>query len=408
MSQKSDAKQIEYENKFIHFLENKIFPHLIKLNQIKFLDAIKESVIYSLPCIVIAFICFYFLVFTSGETKFRLIKAFSVSLGTMALWVSFYLPIAYSRKKKLVPAICSGIISFLTFLLTMMPLRFSINRIADKFELLSRGGIIIGIFVGGLFISTDKFLKDKNPARWIISKFLVFSAFLIISYSLLAVNKNIFQIFDSFIRPLLSGADSIPAAITIVLLSCLFWLAGVHGSGVMGGFIIPIYIVLFNANLQAYNNGLPLPYVIVPSFFVWAAIGGAGSTLPLCLFMLFSKVKHLRNVAKISILPSIFNLNEPLIYGLPIVMNPLLAVPFVLTPVVLVIVNYLALYFRLVHRIFIYPIYTMPLPVHAYLATLDWRAPLLIFIDFLIASAIYFPFFRLLERVELKKEKEEN
>jgi len=128
--------------------------------------------------------------------------------------------------------------------------------------------------------------------------------------------------------------------------------------------------------------------------------GGAGATLPLVLLLLRSKLKRARTVAYATIAPSIFNANEPLMFGLPLVLNPYLCVPFVLVPLVLAVVTWETINLGLVARPAIYIPSTVPLPISVFLATKDWRSIVLVALNLMIGLAIYFPFVALYERHE--------
>jgi len=132
--------------------------------------------------------------------------------------------------------------------------------------------------------------------------------------------------------------------------------------------------------------------------------GGAGATLPLVLLLLRSKVKRVRTVALATLLPSLANANEPLMFGLPLVLNPVLGIPFVITPLVLAVVSWWAINLGLVARPAIYIPSTVPIPIGAFLATKDWRSIILMLLDIGIGAAIYAPFVSVYERNERARE----
>ena len=143
-----------------------------------------------------------------------------------------------------------------------------------------------------------------------------------------------------------------------------------------------------------------LPHIVVVSLFLFVFPGGAGATLPLAFMLRFSRVPRLRKIGKLVLLPSVFNINEPLLFGVPLVLNPFLVVPFVVAPSVLATITYLAVRFALVGRPAFYYPSSIPSVVSTYLATLDWRAGGLIVLNIAIAAMIYWPFFRAYERHE--------
>jgi PTS system cellobiose-specific IIC component len=392
------------ENKFIKKLEEKVFPILTRMNNLKSLDAIREAVFSSLPLIILGLIVFACIGCHGMTVKERLLRSFSASLGLLGVWVSFYFPFAFTKKTNKTLAIISGILSFTAFI-TLFPSLYLSKKQAVNFLIqLSQGGVVFAFIISGAFVALRSKLEKKNNTTNYLSIVLLFLIFLFISVCIKKSGTDIFDWVNKIIKPLLVGADTLPAAMLVVFLMSLFWLAGIHGSGVVGGIVLPFYLVLFNANVAASISGEPMPYIITPPFFIWCMIGGTGATLPLSVYMLFSKAAHLKKMGKISILPALVNINEPLVFGTPLILNPITAIPFIVTPVILAIVNYCAIAFDLVDRILIIPIFTIPTPIYAYLSTLDWRAIILIFIDIAIAFAIYYPFFKALEKSELERE----
>ena len=136
------------------------------------------------------------------------------------------------------------------------------------------------------------------------------------------------------------------------------------------------------------------------STFLFIFPGGAGATLPLVLLLLRSKVRRTRGVALATLVPAVFNANEPLMFGLPLVSIPYLSVPFVVAPLVLAVVTWEAIHLGLVARPALYIPSSVPLPISVLLATKDWRAAVLVALNVVLALAIYAPFVRLFERHE--------
>jgi cellobiose PTS system EIIC component len=137
---------------------------------------------------------------------------------------------------------------------------------------------------------------------------------------------------------------------------------------------------------------------------IW--IGGSGATLGLVIVMLiFAKSRYLKNLGKAVAVPSIFNINEPVIFGLPIVLNPILIIPFIVTPIITATISYFATSVGLVSPTFIRAPWTLPAPIGAYLATGgDWRSIILIFINIAISAVVYLPFLKVYDRKMLSME----
>jgi cellobiose PTS system EIIC component len=130
---------------------------------------------------------------------------------------------------------------------------------------------------------------------------------------------------------------------------------------------------------------------------VW--IGGSGASLSLVLLMLFSKTPYLKSMGRATLLPGICNINEPVIFGVPIMLNPLLFIPFILGPITIGTLTYYAMQLGLVGKPYILVPWTLPAPIGAYLATGgDWRAIVLVLVNLAIVTAIYYPFLKAYER----------
>lgn len=209
---------------------------------------------------------------------------------------------------------------------------------------------------------------------------------------------------DVAIAPLGHLGDSLWALLIIVLVETLLWTIGIHGPALLAAVVLPVYINLQLANTQALAHGRPLPHIVTVSMFLFAFPGGAGATFPLVLLLLRNRVGRLRRVALATLLPSLANANEPLMFGLPLVLNPTLGVPFVMVPLVLAAVSYEAIALGWVARPAYYIPSTIPLPLGAFFATRDWRAIVLVLVNVTLGLAMYAPFVRAFERQELARD----
>ena len=200
-------------------------------------------------------------------------------------------------------------------------------------------------------------------------------------------------------RPLLRGGDSLGAVIVVVLIDSGLWLVGVHGISVLAA-VRPLWLVALAENMAAASAGQPPPHVFTQEFFIWFVWqGGSGTTLAFALLLLFARSKQLRLVGKAGIVPAIFNINEPLLFGAPVVMNGKLAPPFIAAPIVLVVLSWCAMHFGVVRPPYIEVVWTLPAPVGAYLSSGgDVKALALQLLNLVIALIIWWPFVRRYDR----------
>ncbi|MBD5634882.1 MAG: PTS sugar transporter subunit IIC, partial [Candidatus Eremiobacteraeota bacterium] len=221
-----------------------------------------------------------------------------------------------------------------------------------------------------------------------------------IAAALLAFGISLTAALDVAIAPLGELGDSLTALLVITLVETLLWTIGIHGPALLAAVVLPVYINLQLQNTEALQHNLPLPHIVTVSMFLFVFPGGAGATLPVVLLLLRSKVKRVRRIAFATLLPSLANANEPLMFGLPLVLNPILGVPFVVAPLVLAVVSWEAMAHGLVARPAYYIPSTIPIPFCVFFATRDWRSVILIFVNLALAFAIYAPFVAAYERAE--------
>jgi PTS system cellobiose-specific IIC component len=221
--------------------------------------------------------------------------------------------------------------------------------------------------------------------------------------------QDIFDFINSLFAPLIKATDSLWSGIILIFFNQFFWLLGLHGPSIIGGVLEPISLNLMTANMEAFQAGLLPPHIMTKPFLdTFVHLGGSGATLGLLIaIFIVSKSKLYRTMGKTCIGPGVFEINEPVIFGMPIVLNPILAIPFVVGPILLVIISYIATDLGLVNRtVAIIPWATPPFLSGLASTGGDWRAVILQAINLAISTVIYLPFIRITDKMELKKEQE--
>lgn len=224
----------------------------------------------------------------------------------------------------------------------------------------------------------------------------------------LYVSGIIYFVFEKFVgmplidwitetiqKPLLGLSQGYGAVFIIVLLVHVLWFFGLHGTNIMGPVLQSVYGVAMVENSNAFQQGQAIPYKwVAGSFeaFVWP--GGAGVTLILLVTILtFSKRADYKTVGKLGIGPGLFNINEPVMFGLPVVLNPMFGIPFVLAPIATATIAYFATVAGLVKPVVVNVIWVMPTMLSGFLATGgDWRAIVLTLVNLVVAFIIWAPF----------------
>ncbi|NRY59510.1 PTS sugar transporter subunit IIC [Clostridium beijerinckii] len=207
-------------------------------------------------------------------------------------------------------------------------------------------------------------------------------------------------------RPLVALVTSLPGFIILMLLSNLLFAIGIHPGGVIAPIMDPVLYTAMNENMTAFAQGQPIPHIISMSFKdTFGVMGGSGNTIALLIaIFLFSKRKDYRDIAKLSTAPGIFNINEPVIFGLPIVFDLTLMIPFVLASPICLTVAYLVTEAGWMSPVVIQTPWTTPPILSGFLATGgDWRASVFQIIMIALTVLLYIPFLKVAEKKQIEE-----
>lgn len=211
----------------------------------------------------------------------------------------------------------------------------------------------------------------------------------------------------TIISPTLNAVDSLGFTILITLLVHIFWFFGIHDAA-LAGILGPIRDGNLSINATAQAAGQALPHVFTTPFWVYfVIIGGCGSVLALAIILCFSKSKQLKTVGRVGLLPAFFGISEPIIFGVPLMLNPIYLIPFLLTSTINGAVSYILMEANIIGRSFAMLSWQMPSIFGAFLSTMDIKAMLLVFVLIIVDGIVYYPFFKANEKQCLEMEKEE-
>ncbi|WP_026478686.1 PTS sugar transporter subunit IIC [Alkaliphilus transvaalensis] len=218
-------------------------------------------------------------------------------------------------------------------------------------------------------------------------------------------------IYDTIQAPLQGFGQGVGSAMVLSMLMNLFWFFGLHGANILEPIMNSIYLPALEANASAIQQGLAAQFTVTRVFFdVYVHLGGSGATLGLiaAIFLGVKKRKEYREVSKLALPNGIFQINEPMIFGIPIVLNPILFIPFIITPGVLTLIAYLATASGLVPPTYVAIPWISPVGIGAFLATGgSIRAAILAIVNLFVAIGIYLPFVMIADKQmkdEVKKE----
>ena len=236
---------------------------------------------------------------------------------------------------------------------------------------------------------------------------------IIILYGLNIIVKIIFGVsipqgILQLLNPALSVVDNIWGFLLIVTFGNILWLIGVNGTSIIFPIVFTLGITNTGLNAELIAAGKEPNIYMNLQMFRATVLGGAGNTLGLCILMLKSKSVHLKSLGRLSTIPGICGINEPIIFGSPIVFNPILAIPFIITPIVTVSMTYFAQVFGIIGTGHIVDPSFTPFFIQAYLSSLDFRNVIFSFVIVIVSIFIYYPFFKVYEKNILKQESAQN
>ncbi|MDR3331987.1 MAG: EAL domain-containing protein [Synergistaceae bacterium] len=215
-------------------------------------------------------------------------------------------------------------------------------------------------------------------------------------------------IYDAISAPFKGMGNNLSTALIYNLARHILWFFGIHGSNALEPAMTELYDSAMMANELAEAAGEPLPYILTRSFFdTYVSIGGAGGTLSLIIALLFtSRAGGLRRIAQISLIPALFNINETMLFGLPIVLNPTYLVPFIAIPIITTVTSYMAVSFGMVQETAAQVPWTTPVIVGGYISSGGLTGSVLQLINLAIGVVVYLPFVHAAKAAQRQKFKE--
>ncbi|HEV2878405.1 MAG TPA: PTS transporter subunit EIIC [Candidatus Eremiobacteraceae bacterium] len=376
-------------------LELRVFPILRRWADEPHLVAIRDAV-------QIAFYAFgawtvvAFFLLPPGPLLERFFQAYHIGFGFMGLALAVVLPdrlavrFGYNR----IAGIAVGLGAFLL----SMPQNALNQHFEDFLGTISATSLflalIVGLVTGEIMRVADEKLDSEAAA---VTAGAVASG--VLFGGLAVAHVDIATWLIGIVQPLVSVGDTLPALLIVVFIQTMLWTAGIHGPAFTAAVTTPIYLHALDLNAQAVVHHQQPPYVVTLMIFAFVYPGGSGATLPLAFLLLRSRVQRLRRLGFASFVPSICNINEPLIFGIPIVMNPGLVLPFVGIPLILAAMTYIAQSYGFVDRTSVWLPGTFPSIIAAWMTTKgDWRSLVLIALNVVVAFILWAPFFKVFER----------
>ncbi|MDW6004486.1 PTS sugar transporter subunit IIC [Vibrio mangrovi] len=421
----------------ISFIERKIAPIAGKIGGQHHVLAVRDGFISAMPFMIVGSFLLIFAfppfakdtTFAFGqmwvqfalENKETIMMPFRMTMGVMTMYIAVGIGQNLAQNYKLDP-LMGGLLSLCSFLLVAAP----VANGGIPAAYLGGTGIFTAIITSLYSIELMNFLKKKNltirlpeqvPEKIARSFELLVPVAIMIAtlYPLSLMLKSatgmiLPELIMNVFKPLVSASDSLLAILICVAISHLLWFCGIHGAAIVTNLLQPFWLANLAANQSALELGQALPHVFVDPFWrFYIVIGGCGSTFTLVLMYLRSRSAHLRSIGKLSLIPAIFNINEPVIFGSPLVMNPIMLIPFVGIPLVNATVAWFALSTGLVDKFISVVPWTTPSLLGASWAA-GWSVGpvILVLINFCISFILWMPFYKTYEKQLLAEEAPES
>ena len=423
--------------RFQGFMEKYLVPVGMKISQQRHLSAVRDGMAVLIPLTIIGgFACLlavppvpagleatnFFSSLLLGWQSWAqansttLMIPYQLTIGIISVYVVCGVAFTFARNLKM-----DGINNMLSALLVYLCVSGAVD-LANGSIIMSRlgagymfGAMVIALLVveiNHFFIVKDISIKmpDSVPpnvaAPFNVLLSLVFNVVffmvlntVVINFTGAGLNDLVYTIF----QPLMSATGSLPSILLINFIMTTFWFFGIHGANMVSVVVSPLTTAGLAANMEAYLAGEPMKYIFAGSvnsvFGNWITY-----TAMLVVIFLIAKSQQARSVAKIAIVPSIFNINEPSIFGLPTVLNIYTYIPLLICSVVNFSSYYLLANAGILGKFYVTLPFTVPGPLAAFLSTMDWKTIVLWVALFLVDMCIVYPFIKTYDKQLQKSE----
>ena len=368
-----------------------------------------------------------------GSTIYNILYApYQLTFNMLSVWFLLFFAFNYAKAKKLKHPVSSAVNALVCFFVVAAPattyeLASGSSLTALDMTYMGGTGLFVAIIVGLVSVGVTNFcfkhhIEIKMPDVVPQSLSDGFSSILPLLFNII-----IFQAISSGLSLLTGGMMSLPLLITYVLsiplqaifnsipgmiiltlFACLLWCFGIHGTMVAYIAVSAVMITVMTQNAAIYQATLDpsqVPFQPILLFMGMACCGGTGDTLGLAILCMKSKSKQLSAVGKAAIIPGFFGINEPLTFGVPIMYNPIMAIPFILTPMVVLFLGWIGYATGILQPAFIMMAGLLPMGVGEFFGSLSWTNAVFPYLMIIVSYFMYLPFIKTYEKQLIAKEK---
>ncbi|ADU32057.1 PTS sugar transporter subunit IIC [Evansella cellulosilytica] len=404
--------------KIIEWMNESFAPRMNKVTRNPWVAAIQGAITGVLPLILVGSLITLISIlndYIPGMPNLHPISDFS--FGLISLFIAFLAPYYIMDKlQKEDRRLVAALTGVALFLMLLAP-EFTEGTITFAFERFGANGmfvsLFVGIFVGFVFYQFSKFSffkKSSSLPDFIIVWFdtILPILFLLVTGWLLTIvgSFDLYSGILSAFEPLNKIGQSFIGFVFITFI-CVFLYSFGISPWALFPILFPIWIAGVEQNSILVSQGLsPNNIHVMETLIAWIWFGGMGSTLPLVILMLVSaKSKHLKALGKVTITPSYFNINEPVIFGTPIAFNPILMVPMWLNGIMLPTVTYIILNVGIVDiPQSVMHLWYLPFGISTFIISPSFQAIMLLLVNLTIAFIIWYPFFKVFDNQKLRGE----
>ncbi len=402
-------------NTFIKWMNESFAPKVNKITRNAWVSGIQDAIMAVLPLILVGSLITLISIlndFIPQMPDFSLISSFS--FGLISVFISFLIPYYVMEKKKVNDRkIISGLTGLALFFMVLMPEFPEDGGIVFQFERFGGNGMFVALFIGIIvavvmyFFSKFSFFNDSST----LPDFIIvwFDTIIPITILLLLgwtftfnLGIDFYNVILNLFEPLSLIGQSFTGFVLLTFIPIFL-----YSFGISAWALYPIIFPIWVAGIEA-NSVIATNINTMETLTAWVWVGGMGTTLPLVIMMVFlAKSQQLKAIGKVTVVPSIFNINEPVIFGAPIVFNPILMIPMWLNALIIPAITYIVLNLGMVtipSKVF--QLWYLPIGISTYLINTDLRGLILLVIIIAVSCLIWYPFFKVYDMQQATKEKE--
>ncbi|MFA3855649.1 PTS sugar transporter subunit IIC [Clostridioides difficile] len=408
-------------NKFIDFLSEKFTPVVNNMTKNIWVQSVQSTIMKVLPMVFVGSLVTIVSVLKNYISFLPDLSPINqYTFGLLGLFIAFLLPMEIMRNKKFESmSVVAGLAGAGLMLMMIRPeitnegAIFNFNRFGGEGMLVSLvaglfSGLIMSLFGSFSFFGEDSALPDF-VSKW-FDNMLPITVIMFVGWGLIyGLNFDMFEIIVRVFKPVSDIAQTLPGFVLLNFLVVFIYSLGISG-WVLSPITYSIQLGAIAANAAAVASGGVATNIYVYEVIEtgWITLGGLGATLPLVIMMCLSRVGRIKAIGRACIVPSIMNINEPVIFGAPVAWNPFLMLPMWIGTIVISITTYLSMsmgFVTIPSKVF--NLWYVPFGISTFMVNQDVRGLIVLAINIVLLFMIWYPFFKAYEKEELKLESQE-